>query len=97
MQIKIKIEGKEKIFSPSFISARMVRKTLEIKERLQTNIGKKDLDSMVEYMVDLFGNQFSIDDFYDGIPVDQFIPISIRCMDDVLAQFTGKVEVAEKN
>ena len=97
MQVKLKMEGKEKTFSPSFISARMVRKTLEIKEQLQSHIGKNDLDSVVEYMVDLFGNQFSLDDFYDGVPVDEFLKVAIGCMDEVISKFTGAVEKSEKN
>jgi hypothetical protein len=95
MQVKLRMGEVEKTFSTSFISTRMLRRTLEIKEQLHS-LDKMGLDKVVEYMVDLFGNQFTIDEVYDGVPVKEFLSLSLGCMDEVITQFTGAVEKSNK-
>jgi hypothetical protein len=74
MEIKLMIEGKEKTFTAPFISGRMVRKTLEMNEKYDlNNIKVETLDTLVDYVVDIYGSQFTRDDYYDGVPAHKLL------------------------
>ena len=54
---------------------RMVRKAYELIEKLSpTEVKTSDLDELAAYAVELFGGQFTIDDFYDGIVSKEMLP-----------------------
>ena len=75
MKIVLRIDDKEKTFLSDFISARMMRRTIEISKGVNfEDISVDELDTMVEYLVQLFGKQFTIDDVYDGLPSKELIP-----------------------
>lgn len=92
MNIELLIEGKKKTFKiPSFIPGRMVRKAVSFTKKDLNNIDEESLDDMIEYVVNVFGDKFTIDEFYDGIDA--------RIMLDVIAEtittiVNGTVEAA---
>jgi len=78
--------------------ARMVRKAIEMTETTNFNTMKtSDLDNLVGYVVDLFGKQFSIDDVYDGLDADKFLPTLMDCINNVVGTMGAKVEQIPKN
>lgn len=81
-------EGKpvfvEKTYVAPFISARMFRRTLEITKKTDFNdIDDKALDTLVDYVVDVYGKQFTRDDFYDGIEAKKLVPTVLDCINEV--------------
>jgi hypothetical protein len=73
MQLKLLINDEEKIFSTPFVSGMVLRKYLELQAKRE-NPGKVTVAEMDEYVglvVYAFKNQFTLEDFYDGIPQDQ--------------------------
>jgi hypothetical protein len=92
MNIELMIEGKKKTFKlPSFIPGRMVRKAVSFTKVDTNNISEKTLDDMVEYVANVYGDKFTIDEFYDGI--------DSRVMMDVIAEaiqgiVNGTIEAA---
>lgn len=96
MQITLRIDGKDKIFKQEFISGRMFRRTLEIQKLFRVNeegknvIDETHIDALVDYVVELFGRQFTIDDFYDGVEARKFISTIMKYVQEV----TGKVSEA---
>lgn len=100
MKITLKIQGKEKTFITDFISARMLRKTIEISNGTNfDDLSPDELDELVNYIVELFGKQFSIDDLYDGLPSNQFFSTFTECSNEVTGNLTAATtdEEAEKN
>ena len=68
MEIILKKDKKEKTYTTGFISARMVRRTIEVSRGVDfDNITPEELDKLIDYIVELFGNQFTRDDVYDGL------------------------------
>ncbi len=56
------------------VKTRMLRKAIEINENIDfNNLKTKDLDGLVDFVVELYGNEFSRDDFYDGLDADKLI------------------------
>jgi len=74
MKITLKIEGQDKEFIQDFIPARMFRKTMEMQSKLTKGVDEKALDSMAGYVVEMFGNQFTLDQFYDGLDARRMVP-----------------------
>jgi len=96
MIIKLIIDGKERTFKPGFISGRRLRETMEMNEELE---GKKTngttLDSMVDYLVNLFGKQFTRDEFYDGIASDKITDTFVECVQGVMGKLVNKSKLLE--
>ena len=92
MQITLRINGQDKTFAQDFISGRMFRRTLEVSKLFQGgNIDEKTLDSVVDYIVELFGKQFTRDQFYDGIEAGKLIPTIIDCVNQVVGKSTEAI------
>lgn len=78
MDIKLYVDGKYRTYTVPFVKARMLRRALELSERFEgredATVTLEDLDLMADFIVDLFGGQFTRDEFYDGLPADQLVP-----------------------
>ena len=72
MELKLTLNGKEKVYKSGIITGRMFRRSVEVRkqffdgELMGENYGVDQLDEVVEFIVDYFGKQFTVDDFYDG-------------------------------
>ena len=85
MEIVLKTNGKDKTYTAGFISARMVRTTIAVSQEINfDNIAPEELDKLMDYIVDLFGSQFTRDELYDGLASKDLIPIIIRCINEVV-------------
>lgn len=73
--------------------ARMVRKAIEITEKTNFDeLKASDLDVLINYIVDLFGKQFTIDDVYDKLEASKLIPTLMECINRVVGTMGGKLE-----
>lgn len=98
MEIKLIVEGKEKTYVADFISARMLRRTLEISENVNFNDMKaEELDTMVDFIVELFKAKFTRDEVYDGLASNKLIPTITRCINEVVGEVAVVTGVDEKN
>ena len=98
MDITLKINGKDKTYIASFISARMVRKTIAISQEINfENISPEELDKLMDYIVELFGSQFTRDELYDGLASKDLIPTITRCINEVVGAVDGATTGEGKN
>lgn len=87
MQITLNIEGKDKSFTVPFVSGRAMRKALEIAKKSNLNdIDVETLDTLVDYVVDLFRGQFTRDEYYDGIEAQKLLSSVMDCINEVLGR-----------
>lgn len=89
--------GKEivekKTFVASHVKARKVRDAIKMANNINTEDMKpEDLDNMVNYVVELFGNQFTIDNFYDGVDSDKMIDTIMDCINKVIGKMGAKLQ-----
>ncbi|KAA0944152.1 hypothetical protein FQ087_18685 [Sporosarcina sp. ANT_H38] len=83
MKIELILDGKEKIYMVPFIKSRMYRKLLVIKKSMDfTNIGEVEMDELVGFVCEIFNGQFTIDEFYEGLPVDKLMPTLMNAMNE---------------
>jgi len=83
----------EKTYIAPAPKARAVRKAIEMTEKVNFNDMKaSDLDNLVDYIVGLFGNQFTIDDIYDGLDADKLISTLMDCINGVVGTMGAKLD-----
>jgi hypothetical protein len=96
VEIKLLIEKKEKTFVPRFISARQFRKGMEISKKVKVGIYEpEELDTVVDYVVELYDHQFTRDEFYDGLPSHQLHPTIMHCIDGIFASANKAMGASE--
>lgn len=75
MILKLLIEDEEKTFAIPFVSAMIFRKFIDCKGKMDFSSLKVDeVDELANLVVLAFGNQFSLEEFYNGIPHDGLMP-----------------------
>ena len=98
MDITLRIDNKDKTYVSGFISARMVRRTIEVSQGVDfDNISPEELDKLIDYIVELFGNQFTRDDVYDGLQSKDLIPTITKCINEVVGEITEVTAGEGKN
>lgn len=98
LSIELMINGEKKVFTTSFISAKKLRKTLAISEKIGKTLTPKDLDEIVEYEVDLYNNQFTVDEFYDGVDASVILKKAVEDINNVINGLNTKLrDFNEKN
>lgn len=74
MKLELIIDGEKKIFTTNFVSGRHFRKVMEYDSKIDySNIGIDETDELVGFVCNVFDNQFTVDEFYDGIPSHEVI------------------------
>ena len=81
-------ETEEKIYNIGFVSGRHFRKVNEFDQTIDySDISLEQMDTLVGFVCDVFGNPFDINEFYEGIPSHQ----AISTIHDVFVRVrTGK-------
>lgn len=74
MKLELQIDGENKIFTTPFVSGRHFRKVMEYDEQIDySDVNVEQTDELVGFVCDVFDNQFTVDQFYDGIPSHKVI------------------------
>ncbi|MCX7570412.1 hypothetical protein OS242_10600 [Tumebacillus sp. DT12] len=86
------VEGQEKTYvAPTFISGRVFRETVKVEKTLKQRQESKqfdveDLDFTADYVVLVFGKQFTRDEFYDGISVEDVVTAAQKCIQHIVTK-----------
>lgn len=89
--MSIRINNKD--YSLGAVKARMFRKAIALTDEINLdNIKAKDLDDMVNFMVEAYGNQFTLDDVYDGMDSSDLMTALTECITQVVGGVTKKLE-----
>jgi hypothetical protein len=67
------IDGEEKTFTIPFVSGLVWRKWIELQAKAEDlqNLTLNELDEFASLVVMAFKNQFTLEQFYDGIPFEK--------------------------
>ncbi|MBV2197458.1 hypothetical protein KQR56_10085 [Bacillus velezensis] len=92
MQLTLKINGEDKVFVAPFIKGRLLRNAIQLsKETNFDELTEETLDKLVNYVVEVYGKQFTQDDFYDGISA----PDMITTITETIHQVVGTTNVKQ--
>ncbi|WP_373181210.1 phage tail assembly chaperone G [Clostridium butyricum] len=74
------------------VKTRMLRRAIEISESINfNNLKIKDLDGLVDFVVELYGNKFTRDDFYDGLDADKLIETLNNSINGIVGNLGSKL------
>ena len=108
MELKLTLNGKEKVYKSGIITGRMFRRSVEVRkqflagELLGENFGTDELDEVVEFFVEYFGRQFTVDEFYDGFMIgdaQEFVLFLMKVLHNIQTneeKFKGAVDSVGK-
>ncbi|UNC91698.1 phage tail assembly chaperone G [Candidatus Contubernalis alkaliaceticus] len=85
MEITLRVDNEEKTFIQPFVSARILRRTFEYDKKFQELLEAgaenfenydriKDLELAAEYVSEVFNNQFTAEQFLDGVESYKAVP-----------------------
>lgn len=98
MKLELMIDGEQKIFTTPFVSARSFRKLLEYDQTIDyEDMEVDDYDELIGFTCDVFGNQFTVDNFWDGIPSHMVVSTLLDVFAYVRSGEVPKKESDEKN
>ena len=83
--------AKKKTFIAPEIKGRMLRRAIEFQKIDESTFDVTVLDNLVDFIVELFGNRFTVDDVYDGIGIKLLFPTLMKCVNEVIEQFNESV------
>jgi hypothetical protein len=90
MKIELMIDGEQRVFiAPRPLGIR-VREAISLRDKTrdQPDMTAEDLDDVVQFAVEVFDNQFTIDELYKGIYADELLTELMR----VIVRITEKTE-----
>lgn len=74
------------------VKTRMLRRAIEINEKIDfTNLRSKDLDGLVDFVVELYGSKFTRDEFYDGLDADKLITTLNTSINGIVGNLEDKL------
>ena len=82
---------RKKTFIAPEIKGRMLRRAIEFQKIDESTFDVTVLDNLVDFIVELFGNKFTVDDVYDGIGIKLLFPTLTKCVNEVIEQFNESV------
>jgi len=92
MEITLLIDGKEKTFTAPFISTRKLKDTLKLSEKVAEGFTSEVVDETAEYMCDIYGKKFTVDNLLDGFPAQKYFN---KVLEDMTAIINGFNEVVK--
>lgn len=94
--MEIKLNDKNYIMPE--VKAKMVRKSIEISTKTDfNNLKVTDLDELVDFVVELFKNQFTRDDVYEYLDSTELIPTITEAIQSVVGKMNVSLEKFPKN
>lgn len=76
IELKLEIDGEIKIFTCTKIKGILLRKTAAISkvfDSMSKSITDEKIDELVDYIVDVFGSQFTRDEYYNGTDIEDVV------------------------
>jgi hypothetical protein len=95
IELILEIKGKNKTFVCTKIKGIMLRKTARVAkvfEDMGKGLTEEKLDELVDYMVELFENKFTREEYYDGIDIDKVVSEIQRVAADIIEMASGKIK-----
>lgn len=87
MKIDINIDGHEKTFTTTFVKGLVYRKYIELSEQgLLSNLTLETREKIIELIVEAFNNQFTADQFWNGIDAREIEVVVIQFCNDLRTQ-----------
>ena len=95
IEIELETNGEIKRFVCTKIKGILLRKTvgiIKVFESMDKGMDEEKLDRLADYMVDVFENQFTREEFYDGVELDDVIVKIQKTAETIMEMVTSKIK-----
>lgn len=95
IEIELEINGEIKRFVCTKVRGILLRKTVSVIKvftDMDKGMNEENLDKLVDYMVDVFGKQFTREEFYNGIELDDVIVKIQKTAETIMEMVTSKIK-----
>ena len=83
----------EKTYVAKPVKARMFREAIAINEKIDFNhLTTEALDELIGFVCAIYGNQFTIDEVYDGLDADKLVTTLSKSISGIVSGVTKKLE-----
>lgn len=83
----------DKTYVAVAVKARMFRKAIEINEQIDfAQLKAKDLDKLMDFVVDVYGQKFNRDELYDGLPADKLMAVLSESINGIVGGVAEKLD-----
>jgi len=80
------------------VKTRMLRKAVEVNEKIDfNNLKTQDLDELIDFVVSLYGDQFTRDEFYDELDADKLIETLNNSINGIVGTMSDKLNEFPNN
>lgn len=94
MQITLKIDGQDKVFTTDFIPGRVYRRAIEIQAQVDfSNVTPETLDMLVDFTVEAHGGKFTRDEFYDGVDSRKLLSEIVNTINTIMSDASESLGV----
>ncbi len=99
ISIELEIDGKmEKFVTPKRIKGTLLKEAALISEDFESEVSViADLDSYMQFVCDVFGGQFSLKEYEEGVDSRDLLKIVNACTYFVMGQVSIAAEMLMKN
>ncbi len=101
MQIQLMIKGDKRTFNAPFLSGQLYKDFFEIQRKLQDVLNggasPKTMDVLVDFVCRVYGNQFTIDQYWEGVPLNKVLSEILRTINEVGEMIMEDVEGTNDN
>ncbi|UOQ93416.1 hypothetical protein MUO14_24115 [Halobacillus shinanisalinarum] len=96
MEIVLKINGEDKTFTQSFVSGYCFKKALELStEEEKKGFDVKILEKEIDFVCEVFNNQFTRDEFYKGVDATKLMSEIRRIMGEEILGLPSEDEITD--
>lgn len=95
IELKLEIEGKEKVFCCTKVKGILLRKTAEISKtfsKMNDNFSDEVLDELVDYVVEVFNNQFTREQYYEGVELEDTVLNINNIASEIMDMASSKIK-----
>lgn len=94
--MQIKLNNKQ--FTMPTVKAKILRQALTFNEKMDfNNLKAKDLDELINFVCELYGNQFTMDDVYENLDAKELLPTLMNSIECITGETANKLNEFPKN
>lgn len=92
IQITLKINGEDKVFVAPFLTGKLYKDLFEMYDKLKGPKTPETINVLIDFVCQVFGNQFTIDEYYSGLALGKVLSELVRVLNELTEMVMEGIE-----